>query len=134
MNFRPKRIDSPDINLTPLIDVVFLLLIFFMVSTSFTQETRLDITLPTAEGLTVNESNDALEIVVTAEGHYHHDGAVFLTTDIDELRSILSQQVEGNDYSLTISADGAASHQAVITLMDVASQVGYVNLNFTTAQ
>lgn len=134
MNFRPKRIDNPDINLTPLIDVVFLLLIFFMVSTTFTQEARLDITLPTADGLTINEFSDAVEIMVSDEGHYYLGEAVFTYEDMAALRSALALALEDSDSSLTISADGAASHQAVVTLMDIAGQVGYVNLNFTTAQ
>lgn len=134
MNFRKARTDEVDINLTPLIDVVFLLLIFFMVSTTFTQETRLAITLPEAQGIAAMVQAPPVEVVVGADGDYVVNGERLTRNDAATLRVVLSELVESSEQSLTITADANARHQSVVTLMDVAGQLGYVNLSITTAE
>lgn len=134
MNFRRARAQEVEINLTPLIDVVFLLLIFFMVSTSFTKETRLAITLPEADGLVAEEQATPVEVVISAEGSYAVNGERLVKSDANTLRTVLSELTTTSEYSLVITADANARHQAVVTLMDVAGQLGYVNLSITTAE
>lgn len=134
MNFRRARTEEVEINLTPLIDVVFLLLIFFMVSTTFTKETQLAITLPEAQGLAAEDSVEPVEVVVGAQGEYVVNGERLTQNDAKTLRAILSTLVDTSEQSLVITADANARHQAVVTLMDVAGQLGYVNLSITTAE
>ncbi len=134
MNFRRARTEEVEINLTPLIDVVFLLLIFFMVSTTFTKETQLAITLPEAQGLAAEDSVEPVEVVVGAQGEYVVNGERLTQNDAKTLRAVLSTLVDTSEQSLVITADANARHQAVVTLMDVAGQLGYVNLSITTAE
>ena len=128
--------DSDNINLTPLIDVVFLLLIFFMVSTTFTKESHLQIDLPEANAeAKVQEDNKPLDILITAEGHYSVDGRRLVNNKLKTLMSALNKVSRGNtDRPLTITADAQAPHQAVVRAMDAAGQQGFVHLNITTRQ
>ena len=121
------RSAKPDtgINLTPLIDVVFLLLIFFMVTTTFTRETRMLITLPEADGeALVSEQQVVLELVVSRDGSYSVNGQNLINGDIKTIMAALKEASEGNkDIPLMITADAQSTHQAVITAMDAAGQV-----------
>jgi len=121
--------------LTPLIDVVFLLLIFFMVSTSFTRETQLQITLPEADGSVVTDDIEAMTLQVNKGGGYAVNGQVLTTSTKETLTEGLRLRAEGNfDQHLIILADAEASHQSVVTAMDVAGQLGFVNLRITTQE
>lgn len=128
--------ESDSINLTPLIDVVFLLLIFFMVSTTFTKESHLQIDLPEADAEPrTQEETQPLDILITAEGHYSVDGRRLVNDKIQTLKSALGKVSEGNsDRPLTITADAQAPHQAVVRAMDAAGQMGFVHLSITTRQ
>jgi len=133
MQFRRQQRDEVSVNLTPLIDVVFLLLIFFMVSTTFTRETRLDITLPEASGSPAAETDDSVEVVVGATGRYSVNGQFLTDNNVETLRSVLLRQAEkGTDLPFTITADAEASHQAVVRVMDVAGRIGFTNIHITT--
>lgn len=133
MQFRRQNRDEVSVNLTPLIDVVFLLLIFFMVSTTFTRETRLDITLPEADGSPAAQPEEQVKVVVGANGRYSVNGQVLTKNDADTLRSVLLREAEkGTDLPFTITADAQASHQAVVRVMDVAGRIGFTNINITT--
>lgn len=134
MNFRRnRRRSNTDINLTPLIDVVFLLLIFFMVSTTFTRETHLAIELPEAAGPVGELPVEAIEIVVGRDGRYALNGAVF--TDSQQLGSSLLSQSDGRrDMPIAITADAQASHQAVVQVMDMVGQLGFAQLRISTRQ
>lgn len=133
MQFRRQNREDVSINLTPLIDVVFLLLIFFMVSTTFTRETRLDITLPEADSSPAVKPKDQVEVVVGSNGRYSVDGKVLTKSNADTLRSVLLRKAEqGTDIPFTITADAQASHQAVVRVMDVAGRIGFTNINITT--
>jgi biopolymer transport protein ExbD len=133
MQFRRQNRDDVSVNLTPLIDVVFLLLIFFMVSTTFTRETRLDITLPEADGSPAAQPEEQVKVVVGANGRYSVNGRVLTKSDTDTLRSVLLREAEkGTDIPFTITADAQASHQAVVRVMDVAGRIGFTNINITT--
>lgn len=133
MQFRRQNREEVSVNLTPLIDVVFLLLIFFMVSTTFTRETRLDITLPEAEGSPAEQPDEQVNVVVGGDGRYSVNGEVLTKNNADTLRSVLLREAEkGTDIPFTITADAQASHQAVVRVMDVAGRIGFTNINITT--
>ena len=120
-------------NLTSLIDVVFLLLIFFMVSTSFVKESRLTITLPEAQSEAPAAEADRLEVAVTAAGTLLVNGRELVNNSPGTLRRALLE-VSGGDTSLpvTIVADADARHQSVVTVMDVAGRMGFVKIDIAT--
>lgn len=129
-----RRGDEPDLNLTPLIDVVFLLLIFFMVSTTFERETEVSIELPEATGKPSTEQIERVEITIDAKGRYFVNQQEVINTRAETLKRAL-QQAAGDEKhpQLLLSADKATPHQAVITAMDAARQLGFVNLTFATS-
>ena len=131
MNFRELRRPEVSINLTPLIDVVFLLLIFFMVSTSFSELTQLVVDLPEAEGDSANTDN-ALLLVVDVQGDMTLDGEP-VPNDARGLTVALGQRLSGNtDIPVTLSADAMTPHQYVVTAMDVAAQLNITRLTIAT--
>jgi biopolymer transport protein ExbD len=135
VKFERRRQEEVSVNLTPLIDVVFLLLIFFMVSTTFTRETHLEVNLPEASGDPGEASSTLLEVLVDAQGHYSINGQPLLNSRPDTLKQALRQRAgDERDRPLLITADGATPHQAVVTVMDVAGQLGFVQLSITTRE
>jgi|TARA_B110000503_G_scaffold2268_1_gene2996 biopolymer transport protein ExbD len=122
-----------DVNLTPLIDVVFLLLIFFMVSTTFTKDTQLSIDLPEASGVEAAVADRQIEITVSRNGDYAINAVALASNRIDTLKAAIGK-VSGGDTTvpLIITADSAAQHQAVVTAMDAAGQLGFSKLRITT--
>jgi len=130
---RPQRDNS--INLTPLIDVVFLLLIFFMVTTTFTRETRMLISLPEAETESIAREKKVVELVVSKDGSYAVDGQSLINRDIKTIMAALKDASAGdNKMPLVITADALSTHQAVITAMDAAGRLGFETLNIATQQ
>ena len=135
MKFRRSRKPDSGINLTPLIDVVFLLLIFFMVTTTFTQETRLLISLPEAGGETVDAEPESLELTIDKEGNYALNGQSLINRDIKTIMAALKDASAGNrDLPVVITADAESSHQAVVTAMDAAGKLGFNQLQIATQQ
>ncbi|UTF60918.1 biopolymer transporter ExbD [Gilvimarinus sp. DA14] len=133
MQFRRQSREEDSINLTPLIDVVFLLLIFFMVSTTFTKETHLEIDLPEAVGEASTDTPEPLEIVVNVEGNYAIDGKSLVNNQSATLKAAITELAgENTDQPLIITADAKAPHEAVVRVMDAAGQLGFVNLSITT--
>lgn len=135
MNFRRKRREAVDVNLTPLIDVVFLLLIFFMVSTTFTRETQLQLELPeAASGDPVDRNQQAqIEVFISASGEIMINDKTLAVTNLDNIKSALLRESGGDrGLPLIITADGQASHQSVISVMDAAGQQGFTRLRLTT--
>ena len=131
MNFRQLRRPEVSINLTPLIDVVFLLLIFFMVSTSFSELTQLVVDLPQAEGAPAS-TNTTLLLVVEVEGNMTLDGAP-VPNDARGLSEAFRQRLSGNtDIPVTLSADAMTPHQHVVTAIDVAAQLDITRLTIAT--
>ena len=124
------------VNLTPLIDVVFLLLIFFMVSTSFTRENQLQINLPEASAQEETESASfGLTLTIQESGSYAIDGQVLAANTITVLMEALQLKSGGDtDQPLMIVADANATHQAVVTAMDAAGRLGFVNLRISTQE
>ncbi len=139
MQFRRQTQQDEQINLTPLIDVVFLLLIFFMVSTTFTKETHLEVNLPEASVEPVEASNnDTIDIVIQANGDYVVNGQTLVnqqTVTLQRALKMLANGSKANDQRpITITADAETSHQAVVRAMDVAGQLGFSQLRITTRQ
>ena len=135
MKFRKEKKQEVGVNLTPLIDVVFLLLIFFMVSTSFTQETFLQIDLPEASAEPASDTTQGMTLAVSQSGSYAINGQVLSAPTRDLLEEGLKLQAKG-DFSqrLVIIADAQATHQSVVTAMDVAGQLGFKNLRISTQE
>ena len=132
---RTKRDNEPELNLTPLIDVVFLLLIFFMVSTTFDHQSEISIELPESSGKVSQTKQKTIEISIDHEGRYFVDQRRVKDNDIETLKQALTI-VRGNDKKpkLIISADKMTPHQYVVRAMDAARQVGLVHLTFATKQ
>jgi len=134
MNLNVREKDVPEVNLTSMIDVVFLLLIFFMVSTSFVKQSQLSIRLPQADNTeVVEEIPDFIDLMITEQGTYMVNGRELVNNKPETIRNAL-QKISGGDTSLpiTISADANARHQYVITAMDVAGKLGFVQINIAT--
>ncbi|SEP78799.1 biopolymer transport protein ExbD [Ectothiorhodospira magna] len=133
MNFRHRQTEEIGVNLTPLIDVVFLLLIFFMVSTTFDRHGVLNLELPQAEVVSQDNVPDAVELMIDAQGRYILDGAELSNTRPETLRAALGAQLGGrDDVPLVIRADARTSHQSVVTAMDVAGRLGVSRLSIAT--
>ena len=134
MKFQQRRAEESDLNMTSLIDVVLLLLIFFMMSTKFIDESRLQVRLPEA-GIQPDESSvrKTVEIEVTAEGGYRVGGRDLVNNSPDTLATALARETGGNRAEvITIRADARAVHQSVVTAMDVAGRQGYRQINIAT--
>ncbi|WP_067520973.1 ExbD/TolR family protein [Endozoicomonas ascidiicola] len=134
MNFRRQMNQQEvSINLTPLIDVVFLLLIFFMVSTTFTKETHLAIDLPQSSGEQRAERPQQIEITISKGGDFAVAGQSLVNGQLETLKNALSKVSEGDSQlPLIITADANTPYQSVVTAMDAAGQLGFVNLSMTT--
>ena len=131
-NLRPRA--QLEVNLTSLIDVVFLLLIFFMVSTSFTKQSQIAIRLPEAASTAIIEENpQRIEIMITETGTFLVNGRELINNRPETLRNALQKVSTGGDkMPMTISADANARHQHVVTAMDVAGRLGFTQISIAT--
>jgi biopolymer transport protein ExbD len=133
MNLRPRRREDPELNLVPMIDVVLVLLIFFMIATSLRRESELEIRLPEASILPISGATAALEVHIDAEGRYAVNGQSLDPADAATLKERLTLLAGGRALPLTLRADGRTPHQAVVTVLDVAGQLGLKQLTIATA-
>lgn len=136
MNLRPHRRTVPDINLTPLLDVVFLLLIFFMVSTTFKDEARLRVQLPQAVGEDVPaQEPERILIQIDRSGAFYVDDRAVTDQSRETLIRALNGAL-GNRQSLPvlIQADAQTPHQAVMTAMDAAAELGLIKIGFSATR
>jgi biopolymer transport protein ExbD len=133
VNLRPRHREDPEINLISLIDVLLVLLIFFMVSTTFQQEGRVKVQLPQASRIPQPVGgHEALVITVTADGSYRVNERALINASPDTLRAALLKEAGSERGPITIRADGRSTHQAVVTAMDVAGKLGFAQLNIAT--
>lgn len=133
MKFRRQHAAEVGVNLTPLIDVVFLLLIFFMVSTTFTRETQLTLDLPEANGEPREVVEQQVEVLVDEEGRYRVNGQPLVDNRVRTLQAAIYKVSAGDTtLPLVIAADAQAAHQAVVRAMDAAGQMGFVHMNIST--
>ncbi|NMY16068.1 biopolymer transporter ExbD [Pseudomonas sp. WS 5019] len=137
MKFRRKPRENVEINLASLIDVVFILLLFFVVTTTFTRETQLKVDLPEAASGTPPEQTELkqVEVLIGADGAYSVNGKALLESNLSNLMAALQKESDGdNSLPLILSADGKTPHQAVITAMDAAGKLGFSHLRITTVE
>ena len=133
MRLSPRRREDPELNLTSLIDVVLLLVIFFMVSTTFVEEGRLRVELPQASPVPVAAPQNPVVITVTAQGSYRVNEQALVNKAPETLRAAVIKVAEGRrDIPVTIRADARATHQTVVTAMDVAAKLGFTQVNIAT--
>ena len=132
LNIRAKA--EPEVNMTSLIDVVLLLLIFFMVSTSFVKQSQISIRLPQADSAAVAEETPLqLDVMITEQGTFLVNGRELVNNRPETIRNALQKVSNGNTtLPLTISADANARHQFVVTAMDVAGKMGFVRISIAT--
>ena len=133
LNFRRQRPDEPEINLIPFIDVLLVILIFLMLSTTYSKYSELQITLPTADAERIRERPAEIIVSVSAEGRYLVDRKPVEGRSVEILAAELTAAAAGiNDAILIVSADATAAHQSVINVMDAARRAGIAKLTFAT--
>ncbi|MDN4545879.1 MULTISPECIES: biopolymer transporter ExbD [unclassified Pseudomonas] len=136
MKFRRKPRETVDINLASLIDVVFILLLFFVVTTTFTRETQLRVDLPEAiSGSPAEDQDKPVDITISAEGVFSVNNQILPKSDLASLMEALQKESNGDtNRPLSISADGKTQHQSVIIAMDAAGKLGFSHLRMTTVE
>ncbi len=135
MNFRKSRREEPDVNLIPLVDVALLLVVFFMLSTTFNKQSAITLNLPEASAEHRQGPKKPLEITIDAEGSFYVNQQRVINTQLETLKQAI-HAAAGDDTKtpLLISADAKTAHQAVVTAMDAAGQLGFVHLSLATTQ
>jgi biopolymer transport protein ExbD len=135
MKLSPQKQEEPDVNLTPMIDVVFLLLLFFMVSTSFIRESSLKVDLPEATSQATTEKISPIDIIINANGNFIINDVTLIDADRESIAELLKKVAGDNpDPHIIISADAKSEYQNIVTAMDTAQQLGYTRLTLATRQ
>lgn len=133
MKFKRSQVEDIHINLTPMIDCLLFILVFLLLSTSFNQFSRMNLTLPEAQGVPPKAYDQKVEVVVDASGHYSVNGQALSSKEVADLNTAIKQiSNDRRDLMFIVAADAKASHQDVIRVMDVAGQLGFVNINIST--
>ena len=134
MNFRKPRPEEPEINLIPFIDVLIVILIFLMMTTTYSKFTELQITLPTADSDKLRDRPKEIIVSVAADGRFTVDRKAVDGRSIEVLTAELAAAAGpgGEDNVVIISADATAAHQSVVNVMDAARRAGLVKLTFAT--
>ena len=134
MNLRRGGREEPDVNLTPLIDVVFLLLIFFMVTTTFVKEASLEIVLPEASAEADSGKRVPVEIAIDAQGRYFINQREVVNTTLDTLVVALKKAKLDPELGIVVRADARTPHSAVVKAMDAAGQAGISRISIATVE
>ena len=135
MKFRQGPREELELNLTPLIDVVFLLLIFFMVSTTFQKESEISLQLPRASDAPAEPVSDRIEIVINAAGRVYVNDRELVQSDVESLQTALYRVSGGqSDTPVTIRADAQTSHQSFVTALDAAAKLGMRRVTIATTR
>lgn len=133
MKFKRSQVEDIHINLTPMIDCLLFILVFLLLSTTFNQYSRMNLTLPDAQGVPPKSYDHKIEVLVDGLGHYAVNGQSLASKDVADLSTAIKQiSNERRDLMFVIAADAKAEHQDVIRVMDVAGQLGFVNINIST--
>lgn len=133
MKFKRSQVEDIHINLTPMIDCLLFILVFLLLSTTFNQMSRMNLTLPDAQGVPPKQYDHKIEVVVDGSGHYSVNGQALSTNEAADLNTAIKQiSNDRRDLMFVIAADAKAAHQDVIRVMDVAGQLGFVNINIST--
>lgn len=140
MNLRPgHKEESVEVNLTPLIDVVFLLLIFFMVTTTFDRHARLKVSLPESSTKASQMQAEPLVLSIDAKGNYFLNDRQLVNRQLTTLKQALQKTIglhkkDYKDVALVLRADANTPHQSVVRAMDAASQLGLTRLSIATVE
>jgi biopolymer transport protein ExbD len=136
MNFQRGRTrEEPEINLIPMIDVLLVILIFLMITTTYTKFSTLQIDLPQAEGDASAHKTQQISISVDATEHYAVDDKAISFDGVDKLAQAMHKAAgDMNDPTVIINADAKAPHQSVINIMEAARLAGYGHITFTTSR
>jgi|SRR5690606_8990948 biopolymer transport protein ExbD len=133
MNLRPRRRSESEINVVPLIDVMFMLVIFFVVSTTFERRSEISINLPEASEERTDPAVQQVDVSVDASGRVWVNGVALVNTQVNTIREALKDARRGlDDPPVVISADRETTHQSVVRIMDAARQAGLVRITFAT--
>lgn len=133
MNFRPNSRDEPEINLIPFIDVLLVVVIFLMLSTTYSKFTELQVVLPTADAAQLRDHPKEVIVAVSSDGRYMVNKTPVSGRSIEALGAALTEAAKaGKDSVIIISADANATHQAVITVMESARRQGLTQITFAT--
>ena len=133
MNFRPRKREEPEINLIPFIDVLLVVLIFLMLSTTSSKFTELQLRLPVADADAQRDYPKEVIVTVSSDGRYSVNRAPVAGRSVEVLTGALSEAAKaGRETVVIISADATAPHQAVITVMEAARRSGLVQITFAT--
>ncbi|BCN39371.1 biopolymer transporter ExbD [Alicycliphilus denitrificans] len=133
MNFRPRQNEEPEINLIPFIDVLLVILIFLMLSTTYSKFTALQLTLPVADAQQLRDHPREVVVSVAADGRYAVNKSTLEGRRVEQVAQALTEAATaGRDSVIIISADAAAPHQSVITVMEAARRVGLSQITFAT--
>jgi biopolymer transport protein ExbD len=133
MNFRPRKKEEPEINLIPFIDVLLVVLIFLMLSTTYSKFTELQLKLPTADADAQRDYPKEIIVAVGADGRYSIKGQPVSGRSVEAVAQALgAAATAGKDSVVIISADATAPHQSVITVMEAARRSGLVQITFAT--
>ena len=133
MKFKRKSVEDLHINLTPMIDCLLFILVFLLLTTTFTQQSRINLSLPDAQGVPPKDYQHKIEVVVDSSGHYAVNGQALSSKETADLSTAIKQTAQDRrDLMFVIAADAKATHQDVIRVMDVAGQLGFVNINIST--
>lgn len=134
MNLKPRQRDEPELNLIPLVDVVLLLLIFFMVTSTFMEQGRIKVQLPQASSVPVEtRSLDPIVVTITERGAYRVNDRELINNSA-QILSVALEKLGGERARtpVTIRADARATHQSVVTAMDVIGKLGFAQINIAT--
>lgn len=135
MNFRQGTRDEPDINLIPFIDILLVVLIFLMLTTTYSKFKELQVNLPVADAQTPRQNPQEIIVAVASDGRYAINRESADGTSVESLQRALGAAASGmKDPVVIISADASATHQSVINVMDAARRAGLVQITFATQQ
>lgn len=133
MNFRPRSKEEPEINLIPFIDVLLVILIFLMLSTTYSKFTELQVNLPVADAEKSRDYPRELIVAVSADGRYAVNRKPVEGRSVEVLAAELrSAAIDAREPVVIVSADATAAHQAVINVLDAARRAGLPRLTFAT--
>jgi biopolymer transport protein ExbD len=133
MNFRPRQKEEPEINLIPFIDVLLVVLIFLMLSTTYSKFTELQLRLPVADADAQRDYPKEVIVAVSSDGRYAINKTPVNGRSVEAVAQALAESAKaGKDSVVIISADASASHQSVITVMEAARRSGLTQITFAT--
>jgi biopolymer transport protein ExbD len=133
MNFRPRPQEEPEINLIPFIDVLLVVLIFLMLSTTYSKFTELQLKLPVADAEAQRDYPKEVIVAVSGDGRYSVKGVPVAGRSVEAVAQALADAAHaGKDSVVIITADATAPHQSVITVMEAARRSGLNQITFAT--